>query len=244
MLEITIDGTGKYVLKESNLFNESDIISFSLLLSSGNINNIENLEYKKVNDISFSPKEEVKQLKKKVKQYQDIRIWYASRDNEDICTMYYLVNFLSQIDKTIYICDVSDGHSFSLGSYLSNEVEPLLANTKLLTQEQIDIISSYWQKLVMENADLRIIEDNKLVSKEFEYLDNKILEVLSNYETIKFYGLIGKCMSNGLCGFWADFIFIFRVNYLIETGKIEVCDVKKEKNLIGEITEQKYIRLK
>ena len=179
MLEITISATDRLVLTKSNLFNDNDVIDFSILLTYGKINKIETKEHKKVSLAEFSPKEEYITLAEKIANYNEIRIWYSSCDSEDLNTYYYVVNYLRDKNKIIYSCDVCNGRNFSLGCYPSDEIDNLLLNTKKLTKEEIINISLSWKQLEKENADLRVIEDNKLVSHDFDVLDNKILEKLN-----------------------------------------------------------------
>lgn len=51
-------------------------------------------------------------------------------------------------------------------------------------------------------------------------------------------------MAERLCGFYGDIFFSTRINELIKQNLIEVCEVRKEQNMIGEWKEQKYIRAK
>lgn len=244
MLEITISGTDRLVLTKSNLFNDNDIIDFSLLFTYGNINKIEEEEYKKVSFAEFSPKEEYNVLVEKIANYDEIRIWYSSCDCEDLNTYYYLINYLSSKEKVIYSCDVSNGYNFSLGCYTYDEIDNLLLNTKKLTKEEIINISLIWKQLEKENDDLRLIEDNKLVSHNFNFLDNKILEKLSTYkEPVKYYSFVGNLMSNKIYGLCSDLFFSARIDYLIESGKIEIVEIRKEKNIIGELVDYKYIKI-
>jgi len=242
LLEITIGATDMRILSMSNLFDKDDIIVFSMLLTYGKIRKIENEEHKKVSFAEFSPKEEYDKLVEKLANYDEIRIWYSHCDCEDLNTYYYLVNYLSNKNKIIYSCDVGN---FSLGGYESNEIDKLLLNTKKLTQEEITNISLYWKQLEIENDDLRLIENNKLVSHNFNFLDNKILEKLSTYdEPVKYYSFVGELMLPKMYGLCSDLFFSARIDYLIEIGKIEIAEVKKEKNHIGKLADYKYIKIK
>ena len=245
MLEIAISGTDRLVLTKSNLFNDNDIIDFSVLLTYGKIKKIETKEHKKVSLNEFSPKEEYNKLAEKIANYDEIRIWYSSGDSEDLNTYYYLVNYLSNKNKIIYSCDVCNGCNFSLGCYTSDEIENLLLNTKKLTQEEIVNLSLIWKQLEEENADLRLIEDDKLISHNFNFLDNKILEKLSAYkEPVRYYSFVGNLMSNKIYGLCSDLFFSARIDYLIEIGKILIFEIIKEKNIIGELADYKYIKIK
>lgn len=245
VLEITISGTDRMVLVKSNLFNENDIIDFSLLLTYGKVKEIETKEYKKVSLAEFNPKKECDRLVKKLENYNEIRIWYSLGDCEDLNTYYYLVNYLSDKNKIIYSCNVYNECNNSLGSYTPSEIKKLLVNTKLLTKEDISSISLSWKQLEKENDDLRLIEDKKLVSHDFNYLDNKILEILNTYkEPVKYYSLVANLMSNKIYGLCSDLFFSARIDYLIEVGKIEVIKIRKEKNQIGELVDYKYIKIR
>ena len=228
MLEITISGTDRMILVKSNLFNDNDVIAFSLLLTYGKVKEIATEEHKKVSLAEFSPKEEYNILIDKIANYNEIRIWYSSCDCEDLNTYYYLVNYLSDKNKIIYSCDVCNGCNYSLGCYPSYEIDNLLSNTKKLTKEEIANISLSWKQLEKENADLRLIEDNKLVSHDFNFLDNKILKNLNTYkEPVRYYYFVGELMSNKIYGLYADIFFSARIDYLIEIGKIEIIEIKK-----------------
>jgi len=244
MLEITISGTDRMVLAKSNLFDDGDIIAFSLLFTYGKIKEIETKENKKVSLAEFSPKDEYNTLIEKINNYNEIRIWYSSCDSEDLNTYYYLVNYLSNKNKTIYSCDVCNESNFSLGCYTSDEINNLLLSTKKLTQEEIGNISLNWRQLEEENSDLRLIEDNKLISHNFSFLDNKILKELSTYkEPVKYYSFVGNLMSKKMYGLCSDLFFSARIDYLIETGKIKIVEIRREKNIIGELFDYKYIKI-
>lgn len=245
MLEITISGTDKMVLAKSKLFDDNDIICFSLLFTYGKIKKIEAKEYKKVSLAEFSPKEEYNVLVKKIDNYDEIRVWYSSCDCEDLNTYYYLVNYLSSKNKIIYSCDVCKGDNYSLGCYSSDEINNLLLSTKKLAKEEIININLIWKQLEKENSDLRLIEDNKLISRNFDFLDNKILEKLGNYkEPVRYYSFVGSLMSNKMYGLSSDLFFSARIDHLIEIGKIEVAEIRKEKNIIGKLIDYKYIKIK
>ena len=123
MLEIVISESEKNVLNYSHLFTKNDIVSFSLLLTYGKIKDVEQNEYKKVFDIELNPKNIFNELIEKIDNYGEIRIWYSSCDSESLNTYYFLVNYLSNKNKTIYCCDVYNKEYSSLGSYDSTKIE-------------------------------------------------------------------------------------------------------------------------
>ena len=244
MLEITISETDRMILVKSHLFNNNDVIDFSLLLTYGKVQGIETEQYKKVSSEEFNPKEEYTILVDKIANYKEIRIWYSSLDCEALNTYYYLVNYLSDKNKIIYCCDICNGCNYSLGCYATNELDNLLLNTKELTKEVMMDISLSWKQLEKENADLRLIEDTKLVSHGFNFLDNIILKTLNKYkEPVQYYSFVVDLMSKKIYGLCSDIYFLARIDYLIEIGKIEIVEIKKEKNIIGNLVDYKYIKI-
>ena len=131
-----------------------------------------------------------------------------------------------------------------MGSYDSIKIEKLLLNTKKLNNDEINNICLIWQKLLKENGDLRLLENNELVSRSFDFLDNVILEYLSLYdEPVKYYSFIGILISKELFGIRGDLFFSARIDYLINIGKIIVDRIVREKNIIGEMVIKKYIMI-
>lgn len=114
MLHITIGESEERVLRESNQFPQDDFMSFCLILSYGNIKNIEKEEYKELTSNNESWKVNIKgkleELDEKIKKNKDIRIWYSRLDNEDVCNMCFLVYYLSKYDDVdIYLSEVGRG---------------------------------------------------------------------------------------------------------------------------------------
>lgn len=238
MLEIAISDGEKLLLKEAGFKN---VISFCLLLSYGNIQDLQKEETRTVGNVTLSMKEQLKQLNA---NYDKVRIWYAASDNEDVCTLYFLVSYFYSKNVEVQVCEVSDKNHFSLGSYSANEVKKIVEKTRVLPKEEQKKYHEIWQKLINENGDLRVLQNGLLTSVAFDYLDSKILSILKQHKSVRYWAFIGECMSKRLCNFYADIFFTTRIEELISCGRIEICDRKKEQNIIGEWKEQKYIRVK
>lgn len=123
MLELTISDSDKLLLEETNLFNKNNIISFCLLLSYGNLNDLVTSSVRKIAFVEVNVKEKLELLELKIKNYQEIRIWYFSNDNEDMCTVCYLINYLSKYNININLCDAKDEGEgrFALGCIVKNK---------------------------------------------------------------------------------------------------------------------------
>jgi len=244
MLEIVVNGSDELILEETTLFNKDDIISFSLLLSYGKINNIKEIKFRNACGYKIPVSDMLSFLRNKVSSYKDIRIWYSSFDNEDVSTLYFLINYLNQISEfNIYVCDVYDEKHYSLSSYTDSQINILLDKTCLLTNDIKKKYNDEWIRLEEENGDLRIISDGSLVSYDYEYLDLKIINLLKKYDSVYYWTFIGECVKLRLCNFYGDIFFTERVNEMIKLGKIDVCEVKQEIDFMGRIVENKYIKV-
>ena len=62
MLELTISDSDKHLLEETNLFNKNNIISFCLLLSYGNLNDLVTSSVRKIAFVEVNVKEKLELL--------------------------------------------------------------------------------------------------------------------------------------------------------------------------------------
>lgn len=222
MLEIVSTSSDKSYLEDTKLFNKEDIITASLLFSIGKIKGIKNEVERSVCGINIPNLQELKSLKEKSKSYKSIRIWYSSIDSEDVSTLYFVINYLSDIEN-IYICDTNP----SLFAYSTQEISKLLEKTKKLTKEEIENYKKLWDKLEEENGDLRLLNKSHLESKSYEYLDNKIIEYLKQFGSIRYgYFIINECMK--LFNLKFDLLFKARIDKMIEDKKIEILNLEND----------------
>lgn len=251
ILEI-VDGIAeKGLLKKTNLFKEENIIEIALLLNIGYIKNLENLKTKTTCDNVINVEEKIELLKEKIKDYKIVRIWYSSLDSEDYNFFMFIVYLINKLNKNIIIKQVDVGKvkktdkikfgaSWSLGCYDELEVEGLLDFEKDLSPNQIYNISNEWTRLEKENNDLRIIENGKLKSKQYIYLDKKILEELSKHEEIDETRLIVDLMLreqivHDMGGINGQIIFSYRIKELIKQNKIKIIRIEQKENILGKI---------
>ena len=143
MLEIVMKTSEMYVLKESKLFDEKNIIGFCALLSMGDINDIFNQTSKTISYCKINPKEEIQQLKNKLKEYKEIRIWYSSIDNEQLCNLYFIIDLLKDNDIIIHTIDVGKEKIWSISCFHESEVQKLLKYNLTLSKEDIQITNKH-----------------------------------------------------------------------------------------------------
>ena len=174
MLEIVMKSSEIYILKESKLFNNEDIIGFFASLSMNHIND----SYSKLSDYKIDINEEINKLKEKVKKYKEIRIWYSTIDNEQLCNLHYIIDLFKDYDIKIHTIDVGKENIWSVACFHQSEVKKLLKYDYILTNEDKNKYIKNWNKLLKENKDIRIIDNNNLKSYNYDYLDNKIKDIL------------------------------------------------------------------
>ena len=244
MLHICISDGEKNLLQRSNLYKEDDIISFCLILSYGNIKDIINIKSKKLDEWDVNIQDKLAELNNKIKDNNSVRIWYSTKDNEDVCNVCFLIYYLSKYDKlNIYLSDVSDNEHPTFGSYDIDELSNIIDNKVILSDKLKTKYIDMWTTLEQENSDIRVYENNIIKSYNFEYLDNLILNLLKSIGECKYYKLIGICMASRLCNFIAEVIFKERIDYLIKIKRIKITKTQLEKNFINETKEVKYIAL-
>lgn len=244
MLHIAIGTSEESLLRESNQFPQDDFMDFCLILSYGNIKNIEQKEYKEMPVLNYwkiNIKEKIKELEEKIKNNKDVRIWYSKLDNEDICNTYFLIYYLSKYnDINIYLSEI--GREWGgLGTYSSDEIINLLDRKELLKEKEE--YRNLWIKLEQENSDIRVYENDTIVSHGFNYLDKKILEQLKQYEEISYYTFIGRCMANSICNFCSDVFFIARIEDMIKRKIIKITRTEQKKNITGKVKIERYISI-
>lgn len=259
MLEI-VNGMSEYgVLKRSKLFKEENIIEMALLLNVGSIKDLENTEIKTTCDALIDVKEKIENLKNKLKCNNTVRIWFSSLDSEDYSFFLFVIYLINKINKEVKINIINVGtipkndklkygSYWSLGCFSPNEIKELLQFERTLTQEEIQSLSKEWMKLESENSDIRIIDNKKLKSVNYEFLDKTILEELSKYEEVDEIRLIVDLMirereKHDLGGINGEIIFSYRINELIKQNKIKIVRERLSVNAIKELEKRTVIKI-
>ena len=257
MLEIVNGLTDHLVLTKTKLFKKEDIIEMSLLLNVDSIKDLEKIETKTTCNEIINVKEKIDKLKEKLKTHDTIRIWYSSMDSEDYNFFTFTVYLINKIKKGITIKTINVGTiepkgkivpTWSVSCYLSEEIKALLKFEKQLSKEEINDISNEWIKLENENADLRIIENKKLKSANYKFLDDIVLEELSKYKETDEIKLVAELMKRerdygDIGGLYGTLIFYYRIDELKKQNKIKVVRTRLELNAIKELEKRTVIKI-
>ena len=172
-------------------------------------------------------------LDKRLKKSEDIRLWL---DNSavDRCGLCWFCDYVKSYDSKISvvmcpgieslasqnkITENTKWAAFTNISYMATFAE----TAKELSKEEINLYSETWQKLVKENAPLRVLIDNKIISTNEDFFDKPILSYISD-EPKPQITIIGDFLADWYC---ADYSFVSeRIEYLLEQGYIEVVEDK------------------
>jgi len=128
----------------------------------------------------------LKALKKLAEEGKSFRIWYSSNAME-MSGFYYLCNVLKDYDVDVYVVELpqvftigdNPKHISSWGMAHTFELGYLIENQRLLLKSELEYRASLWQALVEENAPLRAMVSNVLMSVPVEFYDAIILSRFS-----------------------------------------------------------------
>ena len=163
------------------------------------------------------------------KREKELRIWYAN-NAADKCGLYHLAHALRNIDCDLFVVEMPStiGHRGPDSEKSWGEAEPedfvacLPLSRKAETAER-ETWAKKWDKLVDENAVLRIIKNGEVTSVPEDYLDGEILSfapVDDNFTAAYLEGMtLGRLSHYITCGY-AD----WRIEELIKQGKLTVIE--------------------
>ncbi len=187
--------------------------------------------------------EELKQERKKFEQFKklitdghNIRVWISNIANNR-CGLYWLCNFLKTYANELSIvacpgfeCDDVTNKTIENRNWAAYSnpwyMAEFVSDARVLCEKERAAYSKRWEEMVEENAALRILIDDVIVGVNEDFFDNSILSIV-DVEPKSQNSIMGKMLGRWQCG---DVFFISkRIEHLIESNKIKVCE-----NKIGE----------
>ena len=170
-------------------------------------------------------------LEKKLKNDGEIRLW-LSNNAFDRCGLYWFCDYAKDYNSRIHIvvCPEYELDSennklvqntrwaaFTNMSYMASFVK----TAKELSKKEISFYSELWQNLIKENAQLRVLIDNKIISTTADFFDKTILSYVGD-EPKPQVTIIGNFLSDWYC---TDYGFVSeRIEFLIKQGYIEIVE--------------------
>ncbi|GGZ27374.1 DUF3658 domain-containing protein [Asticcacaulis endophyticus] len=161
-------------------------------------------------------------------------VWFSRRQPREYC------NFLEWLrlngDQTFEVIDLSDsyittlkGQRFLVGSVSrvgDNEFvsEAFWDHARLPALSELRAWRSLWETLREENAPIRVVTINGLVSRELDCFDDELLSYIKG-RWIKAYRVVGNVMADMLRNVGviqtSDLVLRFRLQELLDAGTIE-----------------------
>lgn len=172
-------------------------------------------------------KRRFKKILKAAKKEKELRVWYANNAT-DKCGLYHLVNALQDVDCKIFAVEMPGNLGFRSPDWEKSwgEAEPedfpaCLHLARELNSDERDVISKKWQQLVIENTNLRIIQDGEIVSVPDDYLDDIILSNAPDNTDFLAGNLVGYTLGRSARYFGVGFVE-WRIEKMIENGILSI----------------------
>ncbi len=229
MLELCFDINTYHILKilqAENVIDSFHHIIYlydDLSIGSLNVKNLEeritSLQALKVNYDFHKMIKNYKDMLSQIKNHHQIRIWSSSYAHEKIgfyITCYILYQF-KFYDKQIYLCQSAKLHNNKYATMfltVPDDFIDLIKKAEIIDPSQY---IKFAEKLIQENAPLRLKINNEIVSVQINYFDDMILSYKKQFPNISDQDLCGDILFDYHKQNFAlmrDDIILNRIKYL------------------------------
>ena len=140
-----------------------------------------------------------------------VRIWSSKNNTQEYLNFLY---FCYKLPNKISVIFVNEYNKYlpTVGAAIPEEIKELLKYEHKLTKEEKDRYKNEWIKLVNENSEIRLFQNGKIISTNYDYLDEYIDEY---YDENNIRGTVATLMGNDTENNLSSDIY----NFLIETKK-------------------------
>ena len=206
MLELCFDINTYHILKilqAENVIDSFHHIIYlydDLSIGSLNVKNLEeritSLQALKVNYDFHKMIKNYKDMLSQIKNHHQIRIWTSSYAHEKIgfyITCYILYQF-KFYDKQIYLCQSAKLHNNKYATMfltVPDDFIDLIKKAEIIDPSQY---IKFAEKLIQENAPLRLKINNEIVSVQINYFDDMILSYKKQFPNISDQDLCGDIL--------------------------------------------------
>ena len=229
MLELCFDINTYHILKilqAENVIDSFHHIIYlydDLSIGSLNVKNLEeritSLQTLKVNYDFHKMIKNYKDMLSQIKNHHQIRIWTSSYAHEKIgfyITCYILYQF-KFYDKQIYLCQSAKLHNNKYATMfltVPDDFIDMIKKAEIIDPSQY---IKFAEKLIQENAPLRLKINNEIVSVQINYFDDMILSYKKQFPNISDQDLCGDILFDYHKQNFAlmrDDIILNRIKYL------------------------------
>ena len=137
-----------------------------------------------------------------------IRIWTSHSDIHEYLSFLYICTYFKGEDISVVFVDDYTPDLFSLSAATYNEVSELLKYEKILSAIDRNEYIQEWERLCLENGELRIFKNKKVISVSHDYFNEKIESAYLN-NSKQLYPTIAALMASDAENHFADFIYKF-----------------------------------
>ena len=176
------------------------------------------------NDPGFDYHDQIKELLDSINDDTLVRVWSSKGNADDYLLLLYICNLLkdkvsnmSVVYSTDYLEEV-----ISINAADYKEIPLILQNEIILTSDMINKFANEWNELCAINSDLRVLENNKIINREYSDYDAIILDKLEILGPCKIASLIGHLMANYTINNASDVVYKYLVDRLINQNKIKI----------------------
>ena len=132
----------------------------------------------------------------KIDPTKNIRIWTSHSSIHDyLGFLYFCYKFKGENVSVVFVDDY-DKNVRSLGHTSYDEIDELLKHEKKLTTTEINQYKEEWLKLVKENSEFRLFKDKKVISVDYDYLNDYIEEHYNSSDNKNMWRIIGSLMCD------------------------------------------------
>lgn len=207
-------------------------------LDKNNRNSLKKITVEDADKYDYSFNDEVKNIKKDLKNYDEITFWIKEKNSNTFLIPFYFINkFYNELQnkeiKIIYIDSIKG--RYDLSELLDGEFEKLVKKAKVLSKEDIDEYSNRWEEIKKVKCDIRSVKKGEIEYYNFEDFFDVVLKTLSKYNKIDRTDFIWKLMKKDLIiGVYPE-IYNHIIDMLINLGKIKSEDYKMGQSLPRDI---------
>lgn len=145
----------------------------------------------------------------KIDPNKKVRIWTSHINIHEYLSFLYFCYKFKENNISVVFTDNYSKDMNSIGTTTSEEIPKLLKYEQQLTNKEIEKYKEEWLHLVKEDGELRIFKDQKVISVDYDYLNDYILKY---YNENNIYETIGNLMANDMENNFSYDVYRFLIN--------------------------------
>lgn len=232
-------GDSLYAWMKKSKLGENEIILFNTLFSVSDLSTASEYRLSINMEISYflvsvySFKEEMNRLKTSVKNGDKIRVWSSHKDIEPYLLLLFLCNEFKDDIISLYVTFSEELDNCPTPSCLNErELEKLSGMEHKVSKDDMLKFSKEWESLVSENSQLRVMENDRVLSVNLDYFDDFILNILRSKGVSKISSICGEFMANYHI---MDLQIVYFIDKLIEKGKVRIVEESDKRHFLDRI---------